>query len=189
MRSVNKSRGRQNWVRNEPEYVICVICTNCLYYKALKQILCDLILQINHNYNRLHDGHFDVTGRCKMSVPGTTDWWEPMQIPYKGATLFCVLCNLSAIERRDGLHIMTLSLSYNLISNLSRISDWSVHYRSYLSIWLGPLQWVPTTRCASRRSLNLWVWQPLWPMEMLTFPYACFLHLRSRRLEGIFTTS
>ena len=71
VRSVNKSRDTRNCVQNEPEYAICVIFTTPLYYEALGLFLCDLIWQIHHNYNRLDDGHCDVTGHRKMSVLGT----------------------------------------------------------------------------------------------------------------------
>ena len=71
VRSVNKSRDKRNCVQNEPEYVICVRFTTLLYHKALGMILCALIWQTRHNYNRLDDGHSDVTGHRKMSALGT----------------------------------------------------------------------------------------------------------------------
>ena len=52
VRSVNKSRDTRNCVQNEPEYAICVIFTTISYYKALGSILCGLVWQIRHNYNR-----------------------------------------------------------------------------------------------------------------------------------------
>ena len=70
VRSVNEPRDTRNCAQNEPEDVICVIFTTCLYYKALRLILCDLVWQICHNHTRLDDGHCDVTGHCKMSVLG-----------------------------------------------------------------------------------------------------------------------
>ena len=75
VRSVNKSRDTRNSVQNEPEYAICVRFTTLLYHKALGIILCALIWQIRHNYNRLDDGHSDITGHRKMP------WWQPMKIP------------------------------------------------------------------------------------------------------------
>ena len=43
VRSVNKSRDTRNCVQNEPKYAICVLVATCLYYKALRIILCALI--------------------------------------------------------------------------------------------------------------------------------------------------
>ena len=71
VRSVNKSRDTRNCVQNKPEYAIYVIFTTRLNYKALGLILCFLIWQIRHNFNRLGDGHCDVTGHRKRSVLGT----------------------------------------------------------------------------------------------------------------------
>ena len=71
VRSRNKSRDTRNCTQNEPEYEIYVRCTTHLYYKALGIILCVLIWQIRRNYNRLDDGHCDVTGHRKMSALGT----------------------------------------------------------------------------------------------------------------------
>ena len=68
VRSVNKSRDTRNCVQNKPEYAICAIFTTRPYYKALGLILCYLILRIRHNFNRLDDGHCDVTGHRKMSL-------------------------------------------------------------------------------------------------------------------------
>ena len=75
VRSVNKSRDTRNCVQNEPEYAFCVIFTTCLYYKTLGLILCDQIWQIIYKYNRLDDGHCDVTGHRKTSVL----WWQPIK--------------------------------------------------------------------------------------------------------------
>ena len=66
VRSVNKSRDTRNCVQtgqNMPD--------TRLYYKAIGIILCALIRQIRHNYDRLDDGHCDVTGHRKMSALGT----------------------------------------------------------------------------------------------------------------------
>ena len=53
----------------------------------------------------------------------------------------------------------------NSIPNLSRISDWSVHSVSFVSIRLGPLRWLPTAHCAGRRGLNLpRLGQSNWPI-------------------------
>ena len=71
VRSVHTSRDTRNRVQNEPEYAICVIFTTRLYYKALGIILCAMIWQIRHNYNRLDDFHCDVTGHRKISALGT----------------------------------------------------------------------------------------------------------------------
>ena len=71
MRLIYKSRDTRNCVQNEPDYAICVIFTICLYYKGLGLILCGLIWQIRHNYNRLDDSHCDVTGHRMMSVLST----------------------------------------------------------------------------------------------------------------------
>ena len=82
VRSVNKSRDTRNCVQNEPKYAICVLVATRLYYKALGIILCVLIWQIRHNYNRLDDAnvklHFTARcQRCARPVP----WWQPMKIP------------------------------------------------------------------------------------------------------------
>ena len=100
VRSVNKSRDTPNCVQYKPEYAISAIFTTRLYYKALGVILCDLIWQIRHNYNRLDDGHFDITCHRKMSVLSTagamvTTHENSVMIPvimwsFKGQ-LFCVL--------------------------------------------------------------------------------------------------
>ena len=98
--SVNMSRDTRNCVQNEPEYAICLIFTTRLYYKVLwliLLILCDLIRQIRHNYNRLDDGHCDVAGHCEMSVLGTagsmvtTHENSAMMWSVKGPTLFRIL--------------------------------------------------------------------------------------------------
>ena len=70
-RSVNKWRDTRNCVQNVPEYTICVRFTTHLHYKALGMIVCALIWQIRHNYNRPGDGHCDVTGHRKVSALGT----------------------------------------------------------------------------------------------------------------------
>ena len=79
VRSVNKSRDARNCVLNEPEYAICVLFTTRLYYRTLGIILCAVIWQIRHNYNRLDDGHCDVTCHRNMSLP--VPWWQPMKMP------------------------------------------------------------------------------------------------------------
>ena len=71
VRSVNTSRDTRNCVQNEPEYAICVIFTTRLNCKALGIILCALIWQIRHNYNRLDDFHCVATGHLKMSALAT----------------------------------------------------------------------------------------------------------------------
>ena len=71
VRSVNKSRDTRNCVQNEPEYAICVLFATHVYYEALGIIVCALIWQIRHNYNRFDDGHCEVTGHRKMSALGT----------------------------------------------------------------------------------------------------------------------
>ena len=71
VRSVNKSLDTRNCVQNEPDYAICVIFVTRIYYKALGTLLCALIWQIRHNYNRLDDYNSDVTGHRKMSVLST----------------------------------------------------------------------------------------------------------------------
>ena len=71
VRSVNKSLDTRNCVQNEPDYAICVIFVTRVYYKAPGTLLCALIWQIRHNYNRLDDYNSDVTGHRKMSVLGT----------------------------------------------------------------------------------------------------------------------
>ena len=81
VRLVNKSRDTRNYDRNEPKYAICVLVTTRLYYKALGIILCALICQMRHNYNRLDDANVKLqfTARCQRwarSVP----WWQPMKI-------------------------------------------------------------------------------------------------------------
>ena len=82
VRSVNKSRDTRNCVQNEPQYAICVLVATRLYYKALGIILCALIQQIRHNYNRLDNANVKLqfTARCQRwarPVP----WWQPMKIP------------------------------------------------------------------------------------------------------------
>ena len=42
VRSVNKSSDTHNCIQNVPQYAICVVFTPCLYYKALKLILCKI---------------------------------------------------------------------------------------------------------------------------------------------------
>ena len=97
VRSVNKSRDTRNCVQNEPEYAIWVIFITRLYYIARGLILCDLIWQIRHYYNRLDDGHFEVTGHRKMSVLGTTGAImtthdnSVMMWLFKGSKIFCIL--------------------------------------------------------------------------------------------------
>ena len=82
VRLVNKSLGTWSCAQNKPEYAICVFFTTHLYYKAPGLILCDLIWQICHNYNRLDDGHCDVTGHRKMSALGTAGALvTPMEMP------------------------------------------------------------------------------------------------------------
>ena len=83
VRSVNKSHDTRNCVQNEPKYAICVLVATRLYYKVLEIILCALIWQIRHNYNRLDDANVKLqfTARCQRwarPVP----WWQPMKIPY-----------------------------------------------------------------------------------------------------------
>ena len=96
-KSINKLRDTRNWVQKEPEYAICVIFTTLWYHKAIGSILCDLVWQIRHNYNRNDDGHCDVTGHRKMSVLGavgtmmTTHEHFVMMWSFIGPTLFCVL--------------------------------------------------------------------------------------------------
>ena len=71
VRSINKSRDTRHCFENEPEYEICVLFTTHFYYKALGIILCALIRQTRHNYNRLDDGHCVATVHHKMSALGT----------------------------------------------------------------------------------------------------------------------
>ena len=79
VRLVNKSRDTRNCVQNEPECAIGVLFATYLYYKALWMTLRALIWPIRHNYNRLDDGHCDVTGqRWARPVP----WWQPMKFPF-----------------------------------------------------------------------------------------------------------
>ena len=97
VRSVNTPRDTRNCVKNEPEYAICVIFTTRLYHKTLGIILCAMIWQIRHNYNRLDDFHCDVTGHSKMSALGTagamvkTHENSLMMRSCKGPKLFSVL--------------------------------------------------------------------------------------------------
>ena len=97
VRSVNKSRDTRNCDQSEPECAICVLFATHVYYKALGIIVCALIWQIRHNYNRLDDGHCDVTGHRKMSVLGTagamvtTHEISVMIWSFKGPKLFSVL--------------------------------------------------------------------------------------------------
>ena len=73
VRSANKSRDTRNCIQNELEYAICVLFTIRLYNKALEIILCALIWQISHNYNRLDDDHCVVTGHRNVSELGHGD--------------------------------------------------------------------------------------------------------------------
>ena len=97
VRSVKYSRDTRNCVQNKPAYAICVIFTTRSYFKALVLILCYLIYQIRHNFNRLDDGHCDGTGHRKMSVMGTAGAMvtihdnSVMMWSFKGPKLFCVL--------------------------------------------------------------------------------------------------
>ena len=78
-----------------------------------------------------------------------------MMWSFKGPKLFSVLENLMEMKKKDGLHIVVLSIS--LIS--FRIWDVFLIGQFILvvtfSIRLGPLRWVPTAHCAGRRGLNL----------------------------------
>ena len=95
--SVNKSRDTRNCVQNEPVNAICVILTTRLYYKAIGIILYALIWQIRHSYNRLDDGHCNVTGHHKMSalrtasVMVTTHENSVMMWSFEGPKFFSVL--------------------------------------------------------------------------------------------------
>ena len=138
VRSVNKARDTRNCVQNEPEYAICILLTTHIYYKTLGIILGALIWQIRHNYNRLDDGHCDITGYRKMSTLGTAGAMVTiheiylMMWAFMGPKLFSVVKNLLEMKRNDGFHIIVLFVyKLNLISNLSRIPDWSVHSGSY----------------------------------------------------------
>ena len=110
-------------------YEICVKFTTRLYNKALGLILCDLIWQIRHNYNRFDDGHCDDTGHRKMSVLGTAG--AMLTTHYNSVIMWSfkdqiVLRSVKPIGNENG-DVYKL----NSISNLSRISDWSVHSGSY----------------------------------------------------------
>ena len=117
VRSVNTSRDTRNCVQNEPEYAICVIFNTRLYYEALGSILCDLIWQIRHSYNRLDDGNCEATGHrnmpvmCTAGAMVTTHESSVMMWSIKEPTLFCVMKTLLEMQRSDGLHIMLLSIS------------------------------------------------------------------------------
>ena len=136
VRSVNKSRDTRNCVQNEPEYVICVRFTTLLYHKALEIIVCALIWQTRHNYNRLDDGHSDVTGHRKMSALGTasamvtTHENSTMIWSFKGPIFYRFLKPIGNEKEWRASHCGVV-YKLNLISNMSRISDWSVHFASY----------------------------------------------------------
>ena len=116
-RSVNMSCETRNCIENEPEYAVCVISITRLCYEALGVILCDLIWQIRHNYNRLGYGHCNVTGHRKMSVLGTTGamvtTYETFRndVIVKGPKCFCVLWNLLEMQQINELHIIVLSIN------------------------------------------------------------------------------
>ena len=158
VRSVHKTRDTQNCVQNEPEYAICVIFTTRSYFNDIGLILCDLIWQIRHNCNCLDDGHYDVACHRKMSLLGsvgamvTAHENSLIMWSFKGPKLFCVPQNLLEKWRTSRYGVV---YKLNSVSNLSRISDWSVHSGSYFSIRLGSLQWVPTAYSAGRQGLNL----------------------------------
>ena len=67
---------------------------------------------MRHNFNRLDDGHCDVTGHPKISVLGTAGAMlttyenSVMMWSFKGPKLFCVLWNLFEMKKSDGFHIM-----------------------------------------------------------------------------------
>ena len=117
VRSVNKSRDAQNCVQNEPKYGTCVPFATHLHYKALGMILCALMRQIRHNYNRPYDGQYDVAGHRKMSALGTAGAMVTnyeislMMWSFKGPKLFSVLWNLLELKKSNGLHIMVLCIS------------------------------------------------------------------------------
>ena len=50
-----------------------------------------------------------------------------MMCSFKGSKLFSVLQNLLEMKKSDGFFHYGVVYKLNLISNLSRISDWSVH--------------------------------------------------------------
>ena len=135
VRSVNKSRDARNCVQNE--CAICVILIISLYHKALGLILCDLIWQIHHDYTRLDDGHCDATGHRKMSVLGavgtmvTANKNFVMMWLFKGPKLFLSSAKPIRNEREWWVSYYGVVYKLNVIANLSRISDWSLHSRSY----------------------------------------------------------
>ena len=134
VRSVNKSRDTRNCVLNEPHYVICVIFTTRLYCKALGLILCYLIWQIRLNYNRLDDGHCDVTGHSKMSALGTASAMvtsheiSVMMWSFKDPKLICALQNILEMKKNDGLNIILLSISW-------------IQFRIWVEFWLVSSFW------------------------------------------------
>ena len=159
VRLVNNSRDRQTCVRNKPECASCVIFDTRLYYKALKLIVCDLIWQINYNYSRLDDGHFDVTGRriyhcwSRPVIIVTTHQNSVIMWSFKGPKLFA-FCTTYWEKAWWATHYIVV-YKLILISNLSRIFDWSVHSRSYFLYSTGTFAVSTDSHCAGRRGLNL----------------------------------
>ena len=132
-----------------------------LYCKALGIILCALIWQISHSYNRLDDGHCDVTGHRKMSALSTacamvtTHEISVMIWSFKGPKLFCVIENLLEIKKSDGLHIMVLSISWILFRTWVELLIHQFIMQVTLSIQLGPMWCVLTAHCAGMPGFNL----------------------------------
>ena len=107
-----------------------------IYITKPYELFCVIWWQIRHNYNRLDDGHCDVTGYRKMSALSTAGAMVTTHVnsvkvwPFKGPKLFSVLLNIMDMKKKwwASNHIVLFKL--NLISNLRRISDWSVHSES-----------------------------------------------------------
>ena len=94
VRSVNKSRGTQNCIRNEPYYAICSVYTIRLYNKVLKINFCALIWQKNAFIVIWTVA--TVTGQVTTKLqcwvwPVTTRENSVIIWSFKGPKLFCVL--------------------------------------------------------------------------------------------------
>ena len=92
--------------------------------------------QIRHNYNRLDDGHCDVTGHRKMSVlamAGAMVTTHENSVMMRSFRTKIILHPAKPTGNEQEWWTSQYGVVYKLnsIPNLSRISDWSVHSGSY----------------------------------------------------------
>ena len=136
VRSANKSRDTRNCVQDEPKYAICVFVATRLYYKALGIILCALIKQITPQLQSSWRCQCEVTVHRKMSALCTTG---AMVTTHENSVMMWLFegqnCLASCKTYWNGKECWVshygVVYKLNLISNLRRISDWSVHSGSY----------------------------------------------------------